>query len=218
MTHDVDTADRSRFSPGAPEQVDRILVGVSIALWLAALGAGVAAIVALVGLGQAHSVSTGDSDTPWLLYSVIGVSAAVIIGAIPLLIRARQTASSSDGPRPTARADDRADAAAPPRLEPFGAPVLRRHPIPPATSRVAFPTAAVDRVWLRCTAITASAIGAAMTSIAIATYLMASHHDGASWGFYGVAGVVTVAMPIVPFFFLRQLHEVLDSSSDLAVS
>ena len=43
------------------------------------------AVVALVDLANGHSVAVaGESGTPWLLYSVIGVSAAVIIGAIPV--------------------------------------------------------------------------------------------------------------------------------------
>ena len=52
----------------------------------------VAATVALVDLGRGHPESSSHSGTPWLLYAVIGVSALVIIGAIPLLVRARRAA------------------------------------------------------------------------------------------------------------------------------
>ena len=219
MTHDIDigdTAGRSRLKPGAPDQVDRILVAGCIVLWLAALGAAVAAIVALVDLARGHQVSSGGGDTPWLLYTVIGVSAAVIACAIPLLIRARQAAAitGSTG-RQTGPADTAAPAAGSPaaqRLTPFGAPVQRRHPIPPATSRVAFPAAAVDQVWLRFTTVTAGAIGAALTGVGVATYLMASGHDVAAWSVYAVAGLITVAMPAVSWWSLRQLHAVLDAS------
>lgn len=219
MSHDVDSgvAPRSRFSPGAPDQADRILVAVCIALWLAALGAGVAAIVALVGLAGGHSAASAESDTPWLLYTVIGVSAAVIIGAIPLLIRARRASSepsfttTTPAGRPAGgRSAESASAAQ--RLEPFGAPVLGRTPIPAAISRVGFPTAAVEQVWLRCTVIIAGAMGAAMTCIGAATYLLASDSDTAAWVLLGLAGLLTVLLPVVPWFFLRQLRSILDDS------
>jgi hypothetical protein len=216
MTHDLEggVTVRSRFSTAAPDQVDRILVIACVAIWLAALGAGVAAIVALVDLAEVHTVTSGDSNTPWLLYSVIGVSAAVIIGAIPLLVRARRTAStvpsrSASQGYPGGAVDAPSVAQ---RLQPFGAPVLRRTATPPATSRVGFPTAAVDQIWLRCTASIAGAMGAAATGIGVATYLMASGHDTAAWTVYGVAAVIAVAMPVAAWFYLRQLHGVLDAS------
>ncbi len=217
MTHDTGdgVAAPSRLRSGTPDQVDRILVIAAVALGLAALGAGVAAVVALVDLASAHSVTAGSSDTPWLLYTVIGVSAAVILGAIPLLLRARQTASSGVGSRPVAP-DDRAETGDEPsvaqRLQPFGAPVLRQHSTPPAGGPVGFPSAAVEQIWVRATAIVAGAIGAAATGVGVATYLMASGHDTAAWAVYGVAGVITVAMPAAPWYFLRQLHGVLESS------
>ncbi|HET7667852.1 MAG TPA: DUF2561 family protein, partial [Mycobacterium sp.] len=71
---------------------DRILLGVCAGVWLVALGTGVAATVALVDLGTGHAQAGGESDTPWLLYVVIAISAAVIIGAVPLLLRARRAA------------------------------------------------------------------------------------------------------------------------------
>jgi uncharacterized protein DUF2561 len=216
MTHDIDDGPTraSRVRSGTPDPVDRILVIACIALWLTALGAAVAAVVALVDLGSSHPASAGQSETPWLLYSVIGVSAAVIIGAIPLLLRARQTASSA-GFRPAAR-NDTGRPGNPPseaqRLQPFGAPVLRRSSAPPASSRVGFPTAAVDQIWLRTTAAVAGAMGAAMTVIGIATYLMASADDTAAWILYGAVALITVAMPAAPWYFLRELHNLLDVS------
>ncbi|BBZ29166.1 hypothetical protein MMAD_34610 [Mycolicibacterium madagascariense] len=216
MIQDVeDGATRaSRLRPGSPDQADRILVIAAVVSWLVALGATVAAIVALVDLGSSQPVATGGSDTPWLLYTVIAVSAAVIIGAIPLLLRARQAASSNDPGPAAADAGGRPSATAPgeARLEPFGAPVIRRHATPPASSRVGFPTAAVDQVWLRFTATVAVAMGLAMTGVGVATYLMASHDDAAAWSVYGVVAVITVAMVAAPWYFLRQLHVVLDAS------
>ncbi len=201
--------------PGTLDQVDRILVIAAVALWLAALGAAVAAVVALVDLASAHSVTEGSSDTPWLLYAVIGVSAAVIIGAIPLLLRARHTASSGVGSRPVSPEDrgetgERSSVAQ--RLEPFGSPVLRRHSTPPSGGPVGFPSAAVEQIWLRATAIIAGAIGAAATGVGVATYLVASGDDTAAWAVYGVAGVITVAMTAAPWYFLRQLRGALESS------
>ena len=208
MTHDTGALV-------TPDRNDRILVIVAIALWLAALGAAVAAVVALVGLTNAEAVSTGSSDTPWLLYTVIGVSAAVIVGAIPLLLRARQTATSEVTSRPVA-ADAGSAAVDGPgltqRLQPFGAPVQHRHPLPTAGGPVGFPTAAVEQIWLRCTAVIAAATGAAATGVGVATYLMATHHDSASWAVYAVAGVITVAMCAAPWYFLRQLRDVLAGS------
>jgi hypothetical protein len=216
MTNDIEdgVARTPRLRAGTPDQVDRILVIVSIALWLTALGAAVAAVVAIVDLASSHPASTGHSDTPWLLYTVIGVSALVIIGAIPLLLRARRTASSvvvrPASPEGSERSGDGTPTAQ--RLQPFGAPVLKTHSTPPASSRVGFPTAAVDQIWLRCTAAIAGAMGAAMTGIGVATYLMASGHDTAAWIVYGVAAIITVAMSAAPWYFLRLLHEVLDAS------
>ena len=211
MTNDVDTVEPPRPHPGA----DRILVIAAIALWLAALGAGVAAVVALVDLANAHSIAAGESDTPWLLYAVIGVSALVIIGAIPLLLRARQTASAGVASRSESQDDGDRVADAPSvaqRLQPFGAPVLRRYSTSPAGHRLGFPTAAVEQIWLRCTATIAAVMGAAATGIGVATYLMASGHDTAAWAVYVVVGVFVVAMPAAPWHFLRQLHGVLEAS------
>jgi uncharacterized protein DUF2561 len=213
MTYD-DAAGRSRLNSDALDQTDRILLAVCIVLWLAALGAAVAAIVALVDLGTAHTVSSSsDSETPWLLYSVIGVSAAVIVGAVPLLIRARRS-SMSGTPRPvaptaTARSGFGDPVEATVKLRTTGGPVIRRQSVPPVNSRLGFPTAAVDRIWLRSSAVTAGAIGAATMLVSVGTYLLATEHDTWAWVAYGVAGLVTVAMPAAPWFFLRQLHDVL---------
>ena len=99
MTYKTGAAARSRFDPTSSDadNVDRILLAVCAAIWLAVLGSAVAAAVALVDLGSKHQESSTESGTPWLLYGVIGVSALIIVGAIPLLIRARR--SAIDDPR-----------------------------------------------------------------------------------------------------------------------
>src|SRR5262245_52315163 len=89
------------------DRTDRILLGACAGVWLVALGAGAAATVALVDLGSGHAQPTGESDTPWLLYVAIAGSAAVIIGAVPLLLRARR-AATEESPAPPARAPMRA--------------------------------------------------------------------------------------------------------------
>ena len=94
MTYNTGAAARSRLgaTAGNDDNLDRILVGSCAVIWLAVLGSGVAATVALVDLARGHPQSSTTSGTPWLLYTVIGVSALVIVGAIPLLVRARRTA------------------------------------------------------------------------------------------------------------------------------
>lgn len=209
-----DDTDRPRLNSGTLDQTDRILAAVCAALWLTALGAGVAAVVALVDLGSAHTAGTSGSDTPWLLYAVIAISALVIVGAVPLLIRARRSAVGG-AQRPAARAATAErvgfgdPVAATTRLSTVGGPAIRRTAAPPASSRVGFPTAAVDQIWLRSSLVTAGAIGAATTLIGVGTYLMATESDTAGWVAYGLAAIVTVAMPASPWFFLRQLREVL---------
>ena len=136
-------SDGSRSNPGETEQLDRILLGVCAVLWLAALGAGVAAVVALVALGSGRSVGAEASgaDTPWLLYSIIGLSAAVIVAAIPLLLRARR--SNRDGvdarSHPRSSRSVFGDPVDTTKIRSFGGPAIRRHSTAPASSsRVAF--------------------------------------------------------------------------------
>jgi hypothetical protein len=230
MTYKTGAAAPWRLDPTSSDagNVDRMLLAACAVIWLAALGSAVAATVALVNLGNGHQESSStDSGTPWLLYGVIGVSALVILGAIPLLIRARRTAID----------DPRAGRGANARPTPGRAPTATRAPEPrtqqlrassqaPAATtrqRSAYPTAsristfdaalppAVDRVWLRCAVAIASAIGLALLGIGIATYLMAAGHDTFAWAAYVVAGLITLAMPAIPWIYLRQLHELVDS-------
>ncbi len=215
-------------NPEAVDRTDRILLAACAAIWLAALGAGVAATVALVNLGTRHGASTGASETPWLLYAVIAISAAVIIGAVPLLLRARRAASQESPPQ--ARATPvRAAPQQPPPVRGGEAPTEKlRLPPRPAAGRVgagpgygpleassAPPSplmTAIDQLWLRCAVIIAIAMGAAMVAIGVATYLMAAYHNTAAAVFFVLAGLVTVAMPSIPWIYLRQLRLVLEPS------
>ena len=78
-------ADGSR----PPETVDRLMVGVCGAIWLVWLVVFVIATVACVNLGRGGG---GGENSPWLLYTIIAVSGLTILGAIPLLLRARRDA------------------------------------------------------------------------------------------------------------------------------
>jgi len=51
-----------------------------------------------------------------------------------------------------------------------------------------------------------------MIAIGIATYLMAIEKDTAAWVLYVLAGIVTVAMPAAPWFYLRELRGLLEPS------
>lgn len=221
MTYLTDSADSSRptFDLSALDRVDRILLGGCVAVWLAALGAGVAATVALVDLGTGDTASSTESGTPWILYTVIGVSAVVIAAAVPLLLRARRTALEAPEPRPQpvvpqAPAPVRG-AEAPTEKIRVTAPVSAAEPSGPIP-RVLAPAAgtldspAADRLWLRTAAGIASAMGVATLLTAVSTYLMAVDSDTVAWVLYGLAGVITLGMVAIPVYFLRELRTLVD--------
>ena len=216
-----------RQSAWSPESVDRGLVGVCAAIWLAVIGVAVAATVVLVDLGSGrHRGDGGQSQTPWLLYAVIAVSALIIVGAIPLLLRARRGAVTEPArgpvppPRPVQRPGESRDPAgrAPGAEAPtqkfrvFGSiadPIDREPPTyrrPPGRLAGGLAEEAVERLWLRATVVIAGAMGVAMLAVTTATYLMGIDKDSTAWAAYGFAGVVTVAMPVIPWLYLRQLR------------
>jgi len=51
-----------------------------------------------------------------------------------------------------------------------------------------------------------------MLTIGVATYLMAVDDNAAAWVLYVLAGIVTVAMPAIPWFYLRELRAMLEPS------
>lgn len=219
---------RSRLDPTSndADSVDRILLAACAVIWLAALGSAVAATVALVNLGSGHQESSSESGTPWLLYGVIAVSALVIVGAIPLLIRARRAAledpraGGGGAVRPNAGRAQPVTRGPDPRTQTMR--TMKQAPAAPGRLRGGHPSSpgistfdaalppAVDRLWLRCPVVIASAMGVALLAIGIATYLMAAGHDAFAWTAYVVAGLVTLAMPAIPWIYLRQLHELVD--------
>ncbi|MGV0852798.1 DUF2561 family protein [Mycolicibacterium phlei] len=221
MSYDVDDTGRSRLTspvdPAELDRTDRILLGSSAGAWLVALGTGVAATVALVDLGTGHAEPVGSSGTPWGLYGVIGVSAAVIAGAVPLLLRARREAmadpAASTGP---AGATENASAPRTPAggrgvgsRAPYAVPRAQRTPEAVKTAGDGR-LAGVEQLWLRCALVLICAMGVAMVTIGVATYLMAVGSDVASWIFYALTAVITAAMPVAPWFYLKELRALLN--------
>lgn len=200
------------------ENIDRALVAACAVVWLAVIGVSVAAIVALVELGSGRAGDPGsDSGTPWGLYVVIGISAAVIIGSIPLLLRARREARQEPLPRRQPAAAPHRPSAEPSteKLRVFGStpePGAAPRPgegQPPAASPYvnAQSPENLDRMWLRFALAMATAMGAATLAVATATYFMGVKSDGAAIAALIVAGIITVAMPVIPWQALRRLQD-----------
>lgn len=181
------------------DNTDRVLLGACAAVWLAALGAGVAAVVALVDLGRSHPQGAEDADTPWVLYTVIGLSVLVIAAAVPLLLRARAQADNRQpgGRRPQPPARSPRPIAGSYRAAPVA---MSRY-----TAGNGPANANAEAVWLRFTLAVTCAIGLGTAAIGLATYLMATGSNVAAWCLYGVAGVVTAGIVALPILALRQL-------------
>jgi Protein of unknown function (DUF2561) len=191
----------------APATADRILVGSCAAVWLALVGMSVAAIVALMDLGRGFHNPRGNPHTSSVLYAIIVISALVILAAIPMLLRARRTVRDGPGARST-RPPVRTTSAQPIRTG-FGPEAAMSRTERLTALRPALSDAAVDRFWLRGTAALMTIMGAALLAVALATYLMAIGHDAFSWVSYGIAGFVTLIMPLVPWRQVRQLRRTL---------
>lgn len=211
MNYPSDTVSATRSDTGDVDNLDRILLGAGGAVWLTALGTGVAATVALADLAGA-SAPAPDGGTPWLLYGVIGVSAVVIAGAVPLLLRARRNAAGEHASLTVQRADtmpgqESAGRTAEPPTEKLSVAALREVPSEVPSRLDAGPgNARVEQLARRCALVIAIAVGAALVAIGVATYLMAVGNDIASWVLYGLAAVITLAMPVAPWWYLREIR------------
>lgn len=191
----------------APAVVDRILIGACAAVWLMLVGVSVAAAVALADLGRGFHKVARDSHTTWVLYAVIIVSALIIAGAIPVLLRARRTSGAESAPRPAPpRALGRPPAGPGKPAVPTVGGSTRRDQVRAFEAAAERSGEAVDRIWLRGTVALTGAIGSALIGAALATYLMAVGHDGASWASYGAAAVITAGMPAIEWYHVRQLR------------
>ena len=236
MAGDPDTAGQSR----SPESIDRFMVAVCGAIWLVLLAMSVVATVALVQLGRGRDAGP-DGQPSWLLYSIIAVSALIIAGAIPLLLRARRTAladpgsigsdpdgvsgSGVSGSGVSGSGVSGSGVADPGPVLPVEAPTEKLRvfgtavdpyareaaPEPAAVSRV--PAGVVDRLWLRGTASLLGAMGLALTAVATATYLLATGSDTGTWVALGTAGAITVAMPAVLVAFARRLSDAIEAAA-----
>lgn len=233
MAHSTEPAAPAARSP---ETVDRLMVGVCGAIWLVWLAVSAIATVALVKLGRGDESSAGGSHSSWLLYTIIVISALVIVGAIPLLIRARRAAMEAAGssapagdsgpPESIVSPEQPAILPTSPRvaeaptekLRVFGAAVdpYRRKPPPPRqVSRI---SVVLERIWLRGTTSLLGAMGVALTAVSTATYLLAVHTDTAAWVALGVAGVVTVGMIGILRAFQMRLAHAADEAAEAALS
>jgi Protein of unknown function (DUF2561) len=203
------SAYRSGSDTIAPHVIDRILLGACAAIWLVLLGVSVAAAVALADLGRGFHKATGNPHTTWVLYAVIAVSALIIAGAIPVLLRARRAAD----PEPVARTAGRPLLGAGSSTARSAADRARQQQRMQASAPVSgtipeWSGEAVDRVWLRGTTLLTATMGVALIAVGAATYLMAVGHEGPSWVGYGLAGLVTAAMPVLEWRHVRQLRSV----------
>lgn len=194
----------------SPATADRIMVGICAAVWLVLVGISVAAVVALIDLGRGFHEAAGNPHTSSVLYAIIVVSALIILAAIPVLLRARQSTRAKPVAR-SARVPVRGAGGQPVRsgYQPARAMTRQTHSEGLTAFRPALPDAAVDRVWLRGTVELMGTMGVALVAVATATYLMAIGHYGAAWTGYGIAGVVTVVMPLIPWRHVRRLRSML---------
>ncbi|AMT70676.1 DUF2561 family protein [Mycobacteroides immunogenum] len=219
----------------SPESVDRMLIGLCGVIWLAFVGMLVGAIVVIAGMGQ----DSGSSGSSWGIYIVIGVCLAVIVGAVPLLLRARKTAAqrSARGTSKSKGANTSGGAAAisgpqpaeasTEKLKTFGGLADHVSHVPKdysgpgspayrAASEAAAKTAVVDRLWLRATVGIAGAIGLALLAVVTGTYLLAVDSDTAAIVAFAFAGVITCAMGAIPWLTLKKLRELRSSGSSAA--
>lgn len=202
-----------------PEATDRMLLGICGGIWLVWLILSAVAAAALINLGRGQRAAEGS---PWLLYTVIAISAIIVIGAIPLLLKARRTAAESREAASAVSADSGIPASPPvspvteaptEKLRVFGASI-DPGAVDPRVGRHARPEEAaprkagvMDRLWLRGTTALLSAMGLALIAVSTATYLLASGTDVGAWVALGVAALFTAAMPAVLAAFQRQLDQ-----------
>lgn len=220
----------------SPESVDRMLIGLCAVIWLAFVGMLVGAIVVIAGMGE----DSGSSGSSWGIYIVIGVSLTVIVGAVPLLLRARKSAAqrtargaSKTAPKPKG-ANSSGGATAPSgpppaeasteKLKTFGGLADHVSHVPKdyngpgspayrAATEAAAKRAVINRLWLRATVGIAGAIGLALLAVVTGTYLLAVESDTAAVIAFVFAGVITCAMGAIPWVTLKKLRELGSSGS-----
>ncbi len=213
-----------------------MLIGLCAVIWLAFVGMLVGALVVIAGMGE----DSGSSGSSWGIYIVIGVSLAVIVGAVPLLLRARKSAAqrtargaSKTAPKPKG-ANSSGGATAPSgpppaeasteKLKTFGGLADHVSHVPKdyngpgspayrAATEAAAKRAVINRLWLRATVGIAGAIGLALLAVVTGTYLLAVESDTAAVIAFVFAGVITCAMGAIPWVTLKKLRELGSSGS-----
>ncbi|CPR90686.1 Conserved membrane protein of uncharacterised function [Mycobacteroides abscessus subsp. abscessus] len=220
----------------SPESVDRMLIGLCAVIWLAFVGMLVGAIVVIAGMGE----DSGSSGSSWGIYIVIGVSLTVIVGAVPLLLRARKSAAQRTARGASKTAPKRkganssggatAPSGPPPaeasteKLKTFGGLADHVSHVPKdyngpgspayrAATEAAAKRAVINRLWLRATVGIAGAIGLALLAVVTGTYLLAVESDTAAVIAFVFAGVITCAMGAIPWVTLKKLRELGSSGS-----
>lgn len=191
-----------------PQIIDRVMMGACAAIWLVLVGVSVAAVVALAELGRGFQKMTRTPHTTWVLYAVIVVSALIIAGAIPVLLRARRMTHSEPVVRSRALQGGAIRPARQGGRTGSRLPVeqARRDPVKAYGALDEWSGEVVDRIWLRGALALTSVIGTSLIAVAVATYLMAAGHEGASWISYGFAGVIAAGLPVVEILYVRQLR------------
>jgi Protein of unknown function (DUF2561) len=209
------SADRRGWPIVSPLATDRTLVGTCAAIWLVLVGVSVAAAVALMDLGRGFNKSPGSEHTPAVLYAVIIVSALVIAGAIPVLVRARRISQARSATPPAGTPTGRSGEQT--RETGYSSP--RAVMADPGTERLptlesaALSRAEVDRIWLRGAITLLAVMGGALIFVAVATYLMAIGRNGLAWTGYGLAAAVTATMPVLVWWHDRQMHRMLGAGT-----
>ncbi len=209
MSADAETGDAD--GGRSPESIDRAMVGGCAAIWLVLLVVSVIATVALVNLGRGQRGLPESSSG--LLYAIIGISAATIVGAVYLLMRARRDAQPerveeepADVPKPPERPQSEARTE---KIRVFGTVVdPSARPLPESPPAPSARAGALERIWLRGTASIAGAMGLALIGVASAAHQLAVGHPTAAVVALGIAGVVTLATPALLVIADRKLEGV----------
>jgi hypothetical protein len=193
-----------------PNLIDRVMIGTCAGIWLVLIGVSVAAAVALADLARGFHKVARTPHTTWVLYAVIAVSALIIAGAIPVLLRARRITQAEPVVRSRALqggSSGRLPTRQPARTGPRAvAEPARGEPVKAYGAFDEWSGEMVDRIWMRGALALTSAIGASLAGVAVATYLMAAGHDTVSWVSYGFAGAIAAGLPAIEYFYVRQLR------------
>lgn len=209
-------ADRRGWPIVSPLATDRLLVGTCAAIWLVLVGVSVAAVVALVDLGRGFNKSSGSQHTPAVLYAIIIVSALVIAGAIPVLMRARRFNLARSVARPPGSPARRlSEQPVGPGYSPSPAATVEMgtERLPTLESTGTVSDAEVDRIWLRGAVSLLAVLGGALVFVAAATYLMAVGRNGLAWTGYGLVGAITTTMPVLVWYHDRQTRRLLSGDT-----